>query len=74
MTSANRVDTEGMTTRKERAEAAATLRRVLAAVERGELDVNSAHAKRLLRQIEGATAALEALDAKPGEKPGEEHG
>ncbi len=43
------------------------LRRVLDAVERGDLDVGSTRALHLLRQIEGAAAALEAIDAPRGE-------
>ena len=52
-----------------RAEAAAALRRFLDAVDRGELQADSAHAKALLRRIEGAISALEAAtpDAKRGD-------
>jgi hypothetical protein len=42
-------------------EAAATIRRVLQAVERGELSVGSARARALVRRLEGAAAALDAL-------------
>jgi hypothetical protein len=60
------VDVGAVTTRRERAEAAAVLRRLLDAVESGELDVGSAHGRRLLRQLEGAVAALEAADEPRG--------
>lgn len=43
-----------------RQEAAEVLRRFLMAVESGELEANSAHAKALLRRIEGAVVGLEA--------------
>jgi hypothetical protein len=42
-------------------EAAAMLRRVLDAVERGDLDAGSGRATALVRKIEGAAAALEAV-------------
>jgi hypothetical protein len=48
------------------AEAAAALRRVLAAVDAGDLDAASSQARALLRRMEGAVAALEAMDPKPG--------
>jgi hypothetical protein len=41
------------------------LRAVLAAVESGELEATSGHARALLRRLEGAAMALEALEAKP---------
>lgn len=41
------------------AEAAAMLRRLLAAVEADELEANSARATALVRRIEGAAVALE---------------
>lgn len=44
-------------------EAAALLRDVLAAVERGELDAGSPRAKALVRRIEGAMAGLETRAA-----------
>jgi hypothetical protein len=40
----------------------ALLRRLLAAVERGELTAQTPQARSLLRRLEGAVAALEALD------------
>ena len=43
-----------------RREAADLLRRILAAVERGEIDAASPAARRLLRRLEGALAAWEA--------------
>jgi hypothetical protein len=43
-------------------ENAALLRRLLAAVERGELTAETPQARSLLRRLEGAVAALEALD------------
>ncbi|MDQ6947680.1 MAG: hypothetical protein M3256_15775, partial [Actinomycetota bacterium] len=49
----------GSTGREARREAAQVLRRFLATVESGELDANSAHAKALLRRIEGAVVGLE---------------
>lgn len=42
-------------------DAAAMLRRVLDAVERGELDAKGGRAVASMRQIEGAVAALEAV-------------
>jgi hypothetical protein len=44
-------------------EAAAMIRRVLDAVERGELTAGSARALALVRRLEGAALALEALAA-----------
>jgi hypothetical protein len=46
-------------------ETAALMRRLIDAVERGELDADTMSARRLLRRIEGATMALEAI-ASPG--------
>ena len=43
-----------------RPNAAQVLRRFLAAVEAGELEADSAHAKALIRRIEGAVIGLEA--------------
>lgn len=40
-------------------EAAAALRRLLMAVEAGELDADTPQARRLLRRLEGAVAAWE---------------
>jgi hypothetical protein len=42
-------------------EAAELLRRLLAAVEAGQLDASSAQGARLLRRIEGAVLMLEAI-------------
>jgi hypothetical protein len=42
-------------------EAAVLLRRLLDAVEEGRLDASSSHGARLLRRIEGAVLALEAV-------------
>ena len=47
----------------DRAEAAAMLGRVVAAVNDGTLRADSDEAKRLLRRIEGAVAALEVVAA-----------
>lgn len=44
----------------DRHEAAELLRRILAAVERGEIDAASPAARRLLRRLEGALAAWES--------------
>jgi hypothetical protein len=41
------------------AEAAALLRRLIAAVHEGELEANSSQGRRLLRRLEGAAAAFE---------------
>jgi hypothetical protein len=46
-------------------ETAALMRRLLDAVERGELEAETMSARRLLRRIEGATMTLEAI-AAPG--------
>jgi hypothetical protein len=46
-------------TKRDLAEAAALLRRLVEAAERGELEATSAHAVALLRRIEGAAVALE---------------
>lgn len=48
------------------AETAALLRRLLVAVERGELDAQGEAADDLVRHIEGAVAALEALGRAKG--------
>ncbi len=53
--------------RQTEAEAAATLRAILAAVERGELAATTPQAIALVRRIEGATTALEQ-SAKPPPK------
>lgn len=45
--------------RSESAEAAEMLRRVLDAVDAGELDAESARARTLVRQMEGAALAFE---------------
>lgn len=50
-----------------RHEAAEVLRRLLAAVESGELEANSAHAKALLRRIEGAVIGLEVEEHDLGD-------
>ncbi len=43
-----------------RQDAALVLRRLLDAVQSGELEAESAHARVLLRQLQGAVAGLEA--------------
>ena len=48
-----------MPSKTDAAEAAAMLGRVLEAVDRGELDAESAHARALVRQMEGAAVAFE---------------
>jgi hypothetical protein len=49
-------------------EAAAMLRRVLEAVERGELEGESSQARALVRRIEGAVVALETPRPKQDRK------
>ena len=46
--------------KKDRQEVAALARRILGAVERGEIEADSPAARRLLRRLEGATAVWEA--------------
>ena len=58
-------------TSKDRQEAAALVRRLLAAVEQGEIEADSPTARRLLRRLEGAVAAWEA-EAQPRRKGGTE--
>jgi hypothetical protein len=48
----------------EQKEAADLLRRLLAAVESGELDASSSSARRLLRRVEGAISVLENLSSE----------
>lgn len=50
----------GVVRRADIAEAAALLRRLLEAVDRGELDATTPSAKALVRRMEGAAVALEA--------------
>lgn len=45
---------------RQREEAAGMLRRLLAAVEEGDLDAPGSHGARLLRRMEGALAAWES--------------
>lgn len=61
-----------MITKHERQEAAATVRRLLAAVECGGIDADSPAARRLIRRLEGAAAAweVEAHDARTGRLKG----
>jgi hypothetical protein len=47
-------------------ETAEVLRRLLDAVEAGELDASSAQGARMLRRIEGAALTLEAIAAPAG--------
>lgn len=51
-------------------ESAALLRRLLEAVERGELEANTPQARALLRHLEGAVSALEALEEGPADEEG----
>ena len=53
-------------------EAAATRRRVLAAVERSEPEANDGRAVARLRQIEGAAVGLETISVTP-DSGGDEH-
>lgn len=50
-------------------QAAEMLRRLLDAVESGELDADSAHARALMRRIEGAVTALDAMPEARKRKP-----
>jgi hypothetical protein len=45
---------------KDASEAAEALRRLLAAVEAGEIDADTPQARRLLRRLEGAIGAIES--------------
>ena len=56
-----RVDTVGVSVRAVAAEAAEVLRRLLAAVEAGELDADGPLGAAIVRQLQGAVAALEAV-------------
>jgi hypothetical protein len=47
--------------RAEIGEAAVLLRRLLELVESGDLDASSAHARAMVRRIEGAAAAFEII-------------
>lgn len=55
--------------RAHRQAAATLLRRVLAAVERGELTASTPQGRALLRRIEGAVSALDVLHDQGGEEP-----
>ena len=55
-----------MTTKAERLEAAQLARRLLDAVERGDLEADTPAGRRLVRRIEGATAAWEAESRPAG--------
>jgi hypothetical protein len=57
-------ETDPVVKRTDYAEAAAMLRRLLAAVAADELEAKSAHATALVRRIEGAAVAFEAV-SKP---------
>lgn len=52
---------------RDRADAAAVLRRILVAVDRGDLDAPGAAGGRLLRRMEGAAAAWKAAGPGPGQ-------
>ena len=53
-------------------EAAEALRRLLAAIDAGEIDADDSHARALRRQLEGAAAAWEeASRGDTARKPGE---
>jgi hypothetical protein len=56
---------------RDRREAAAAIRRLLDAVERGEISADSPQERRMLRRLEGAAAAWTA-DEKPPTKSVEE--
>ncbi|GAC1603381.1 MAG: hypothetical protein NVS3B21_31930 [Acidimicrobiales bacterium] len=56
------------------AEAAAVLRRLLEAVEVGEIDADASHALRLLRRLEGAVAAWEVESRQPSKATDETEG
>jgi hypothetical protein len=60
-----------MSSRADREEAAAVLRRLLKAVESGELEAHSTRARALLRRLDGAARALEAADEKQRRAPDE---
>jgi hypothetical protein len=62
-----RVDTVPVSAKAVAAEAAQVLRRLLAAVEAGELDVDGPLGTAVVRQLQGAAAALEAV-AQPGRR------
>lgn len=51
---------DAVATKKDRLEGAALARRILSAVEQSELEADTPAARRLLRRLEGATAAWEA--------------
>jgi predicted transcriptional regulator len=51
-------------TRHQVAEAAAVMRRLLAAVESGEIDATTPQAGVLLRRLEGAARTLEIISSK----------
>ena len=52
-----------------RKEAAALLRRLIEAVDRGELTATTPQARALLRHLEGAASALTALDDERAKEP-----
>ena len=59
-------------TNRDRQEATAVVRRLLATVERGEIEADTPAARRLLRRLEGAAAAWEVeikRDPGPGSRP-----
>lgn len=58
-----------MATARDRRAAARVLRRLVEAVDRGEVTADTPQDRRYLRRIEGAIAALEADRATPRKKP-----
>jgi hypothetical protein len=54
---------------QERQEAADLLRRVLGAVDRGDLAADGPAAGAVVRRLEGAILALEVQDQEPGASP-----
>lgn len=56
------LDDDDDVARRDRTEAAAVLRRILQEIERGGLTVNRPLARVLVRRLEGAVVALEALE------------
>ncbi len=60
------------TSAETRHEAAQVLRGLLAAVKSGELEAESAHAKALLRRVEGAVVGLEAGTTQTGPGRGDQ--
>ena len=60
---------DAVASKKDRQHAAELVRRLLAAVDRGEIDAGTPAARRLLRRLEGAAAAWEAESAPFSGRP-----